>query len=118
MNGELLTDKEYKFLFKMNTYLVNTFNYNRAANNKLLEKINQLSNKAECIKLFSHLVNCQVKWMARIKQEEGAVDMSWWEPIYKPGEMQAAWEKSIDLWIKYINETTEEVLLDEVTFIG
>ncbi|MFT3910194.1 MAG: DinB family protein [Ferruginibacter sp.] len=102
----------------MNTYLINTFNYNRTANKKLLEKIKQLPDKQECIKLFSHLINCQYKWMARIQQEEGAAAMSWWDPLYPLDELEAAWDKSVDVWIKYINATTEKEMSTEVSFIG
>ena len=103
---------------KMKTYLMNTFNYNSAANKRLLEKIKLLPVKEECVKLFSHLANCQYKWMARIKQDEGASEMSWWEPVYDLEALESEWEKSLDQWIKYIDVTTEEALSTEVTFIG
>lgn len=105
-------------LMKIKTYLVNTFNFNCSANNKLLEKIKLLPDKTECIKLFSHLANCQVKWMARIKQDENAAEKSWWEPVYDIENLELEWQKSIDLWLKYLDETTEEELSTEVTFIG
>lgn len=102
----------------MKTYLLNTFNYNSTANKRLLEKIRSLPDKTECVKLFSHLINCQFKWMARIKQEESATAMSWWEPLYYLDELEMHWDKSLDIWIKYIDATTEEEMSREVSFIG
>jgi uncharacterized damage-inducible protein DinB len=84
----------------------------------LLEKIRLLSNKEECIKFFSHLINCQFKWMARITQDPKAPAMSWWEPLYEPGQLEEEWTKSLDLWINYIRSKTDEELATEVEFIG
>lgn len=103
---------------EMKTYLLNTFSWTDTANLKLLEKIKLLPDKKECIKLFSHLVNCQYKWMARIKQHPGAAEMSWWEPEYAVDELAAQWKKSVTPWIDYINSTTEVAMCTEVTFIG
>jgi uncharacterized damage-inducible protein DinB len=102
----------------MKTYLLNTFAWNDSANNKLLEKIKLLPDKTACIKFFSHLVNCQYKWMARIKQDEHAFSMSWWDPVYTLDELADQWKKSLDLWLQYIDSTSEEEMSKEVTFIG
>jgi len=45
---------------QMKRYLPDTFLFNDAANKKLLKKINTLPDKADSIKLFSHLINSQV----------------------------------------------------------
>lgn len=41
-------------------------------------------NQSECIRLFSHLINSQNKWMSRITHQECAHGMNWWDPIYHP----------------------------------
>lgn len=102
----------------MKQYLIDTFNYNTWAFKKLAEKVRQLSDKEQCIKLLSHLINCQYKWMARIKQDPLAPDMSWWEPLYDINELEAKWDDSIRLWLSYLDDTTEEELVTEVTFTG
>ena len=61
----------------MKQYLIETFSYNDLTNKKLLEKIKLLPDKTESTKLFSHLINAQYKWMARILQDEAALKMSW-----------------------------------------
>ncbi|HYK75809.1 MAG TPA: DinB family protein [Daejeonella sp.] len=102
----------------MKQYLIETFNYNDATNKKLLSKISQLPDKAEAIKLFSHLINSQYKWMARIVQDPKAPQMSWWDPVYKEEELELEWTKSLKLWIDYLQSNSEEDINTEVTFIG
>ena len=103
---------------QMKDYLIETFNYNDATNKKLLDKINLLNDKKESVKLFSHLINCQYKWMARIMKDPKAKLMSWWEPIYDFDKLYEEWTKSLDLWISYIASKTDEELSTETTFIG
>ena len=103
---------------QLNSYLTDTFTYNDQTNKKLLGKIKLLSDGTEAIKLFSHLINCQYKWMARILQDPNAVKMSWWEPVYDFDKLEAEWTKSLNPWLAYINSKTEEELSTEVEFIG
>jgi uncharacterized damage-inducible protein DinB len=103
---------------EMNNYLIDTFKYNDATNKKLLGKIKALNDQEESVKLFSHLINCQYKWMARIMQDPGAKKMSWWEPVYDFDKLEEEWTRSLDLWITYISGKTDEELSTEVTFIG
>lgn len=62
---------------EMKNYLLETFKFNDVANKKILEKIFLLPDKSEVIRLFSHLINCQYKWMARVKQDPDSAQMSW-----------------------------------------
>ena len=103
---------------QMKNYLIETFNYNDATNKNLLSKINLLNDKKECVKLFSHLINCQYKWMARIMKDPNAKIMSWWDPVYDYEKLYEEWSKSLDLWISYIASKTDEELSTETTFIG
>ena len=102
----------------MKEYLADTFRFNDVTNKKLLHKIKQLGDKEESLKLFSHLINCQYKWMARILKDPNVINMSWWEPVYKLEEMEEHWTKSLNLWLKYINSKTDEELATEVIFEG
>lgn len=102
----------------MKKYLIDTFIFNDTANKKLLLKILQLSDKTGAVKLFSHLINSQYKWMARISNDPKAAKMSWWDPLYCFDDLEKQWSKSLDLWLKYIASKTDEELSDEVTFIG
>lgn len=103
---------------QMKDYLLETFQFNDSSNKKLLEKIALLKAPEESIKLFSHLINCQYKWMARIMQDPAAKTMSWWDPVYDMDKLEAAWTNSLTPWISYISEQTDEALSAETTFIG
>lgn len=102
----------------MKEYLLDTFQFNDKVNKSLLVKIDLLSDKSECIKLFSHLINSQYKWMARIIQNPDAQEMSWWEPIYEFKELEEKWNDSLKRWTEYLSSETEEALFAEVTFKG
>jgi uncharacterized damage-inducible protein DinB len=99
-------------------YLLDTFRFNDNANRQVLEKIKHLSGTEEIIKHFSHLINCQYKWLARIQQDPGAQAMDWWDPIYPFDELENKWANSLDKWILYIQSHSEAKLMTEVQFIG
>lgn len=99
-------------------HLEELFSYNDHTNKKLLARIALLPDKKECVKLFSHLVNCQYKWMARLMRDPGAPQMSWWDPLYPLEELEPEWTKSLAAWLNYLQSKTEEELDTEITFIG
>jgi uncharacterized damage-inducible protein DinB len=99
-------------------YLLDTFEFNDRANRKLLTKIKELRDPEEAIKLFSHLVNSQKKWMARITQDPDAHELDWWKPQHRSEELEGEWGKSLTPWLEYIAARTDEELAAEVAFIG
>ena len=103
---------------EMRNYLEDTFRYNDYANKKVLEKIRQLPDKWECIKFFSHLINCQYKWMARIVQDPKAPGMSWWDPVYPLDNLETEWNKSLQLWLDFLSDKTDGEIAKEVSFTG
>jgi|SRR5450432_543345 len=102
----------------MKSYLLETFYFNDSTNKKLLLKIGQLNDRTGAIKLFSHLINSQYKWMARILQDPIAQKMSWWDPVYEFQDLEKEWEKSINKWIEYLHSKTEIELNTEIIFTG
>ncbi|MDN3659203.1 DinB family protein [Ferruginibacter paludis] len=102
----------------MKDYLLETFRYNDVTNKKMLAKIMELTDKDESIKLFSHLINSQYKWMARIIQDAKAPGLSWWDPVYNLAELKEQWSKSLQLWVDYVSVKTEAELGTEVEFVG
>jgi uncharacterized damage-inducible protein DinB len=102
----------------MNQYLLDTFRYNDLTNKKLLTRIALLEERSESNKLFSHLINSQYKWMARLLQNPEAQQMSWWDPVYPFDQLEKEWNKSLELWISYITARSEEILMTEVIFTG
>jgi uncharacterized damage-inducible protein DinB len=103
---------------QMKTYLADTFKYNDVTNRKLLEQIKNLPAPAESIRLFSHLINCQYKWMARMLNAPEAQSMSWWEPVYKVDRLAPEWTNSLTPWLNYLATKTDDELNTEVIFTG
>lgn len=103
---------------EMKQYLIDTFKFNDYANKLVLQKIKQLPEKDEAIKLFSHLINAQSKWLARILNDPKAPEMSPWEPVYKLEEIENKWNDSLERWFDFLSDKTEEQMLDDVIFIG
>lgn len=99
-------------------YLIDTFHFNNISNKLVLEKIKLLPDPSEAIKFFSHLINSQYKWMARITVDPNAPEMDWWNPLFSLEELNEKWDDSLQLWIHYLNSKTEEELNSEVVFIG
>jgi uncharacterized damage-inducible protein DinB len=102
----------------MKQYLLDTFRYNDQANKKALAKIRELPDKEECLKLFSHLINSQNKWMARIVQYPQDPKMSWWKPAYTLDDLEKEWNESLQTWIEFLERKSDDELFDEVKFIG
>lgn len=103
---------------EMKKYLIETFEFNSLMNKKLLEKIKKLPDKEECIRFFSHLINSQKKWMARIVQYPKDPEMDWWDPVYPFNKLEEEWDESLKEWIDYLNSKTEDELFEEAKFIG
>ncbi len=99
-------------------YLIDTFNYNDKANVKVLEKVALLPDQTGAIRFFSHLINCQYKWMARIQKDPDVQKMDWWNPVYKLEDLDSKWTDSLGIWLHYIERVKEDDLMTEVTFIG
>ena len=94
---------------ELKKYLTDTFKYNDKANKQVLEKIKLLPDKTETVKFFSHLINCQYKWMARIMQNPKVQEMDWWIPVYKLGELEGKWNDSLQLWLNYLDSKTTPI---------
>jgi uncharacterized damage-inducible protein DinB len=99
-------------------YLLDTFLFNDKANLQVLEKIKELPDKKECIRFFSHLINCQYKWMDRIKIYPETSKLDWWEPVYDLESLSKEWKKSLQPWLDLIEKSTEDELFRETKFIG
>lgn len=99
-------------------YLIDTFKFNDSANKKILVRIKELPEKEICVKFFSHLINSQNKWMARILQYPGNPQLDWWIPVYNLDELENEWDRSLQQWLKYLENLTEEEILEEKKFIG
>ena len=77
-----------------------------------------LHDKEEYIRYFSHLINSQIRWLARIGEYPANPQLDWWLPVYDEKELASKWEQSLQEWIHFLNTKTEDELLAEVDFIG
>ena len=102
----------------MKQYLVETFVFNDGMNKNMLKKITRLADQEACVKYFSHLINSQNKWMARIVHDEIARALSWWDPVYPFEQLEEKWNESLQTWINYLQNKTEDEMFDEVEFAG
>ena len=102
----------------MKEYLIETFQFNDHANRQVLEKIKQLPDKQESIKLFSHLINSQKKWMARLLQDPNVQKMDWWDPVYPLEKLEKEWDTVLRTWLAYLEEKQESELFEYAEFVG
>ena len=99
-------------------YLIDTFQYNDYANKLVLEKIKQLPDKDEAIRYFSHLVNSQNKWLARIEVYPEDPKMDWWDPVYTLEQLEPKWNESLQRWMDLLHSISEEELFSQKKFVG
>lgn len=99
-------------------YLIDTFLFNDKANRKVLSNINELPDKAECIKLFSHLINCMNKWMGGIKNNPDAGKLDWWEPVYPLEDLETEWNRCMQLWMGYLNSITDKEIGEDIKLMN
>lgn len=102
----------------MRDHLIDSFLFNDGANKNMLKKINGLPDRDGCIKFFSHLINSQNKWMARILRDFSSPQMSWWDPVYPLEQLEEKWNDSLATWINLLQSKTEKEIFEEIEFTG
>jgi uncharacterized damage-inducible protein DinB len=103
---------------QMRQHLLELFAYNERTNLELLSKFEQLRDRSECVRLFGHLVRCQIKWLARIRGDPGAAQLDWWKPEIPFELLDPEWRSSVRIWTEYLADKTDEELARETTFTG
>lgn len=99
-------------------YLIATFRYNDWANQQAIKLLAQLPAPAEAIRLFSHLITSQRKWMARLSAAPAEATMAWFEAPYAREELAAHWQESLAAWLTYLEQMPEEELQRRVHYVG
>ena len=102
----------------LQAYYLDAFSFNNEANRKMIGKIKELPDPTESIRYISHLINSQIKWLARIALDPAAPAMSWWDPVYDYQELEPRWESSYQAWVTFIRDHSQASLLEEVEFTG
>jgi uncharacterized damage-inducible protein DinB len=102
----------------MRGYLIDTFQYNNWANKQSLKLIHQMPQPDEAVRLFSHLITSQNKWMARINRDPKEARMAWFESPFPPDELEGRWDESLGAWLRFLDQMPEEELAREVHYIA
>lgn len=97
-------------------YLISFFKYNDWANLKILDAIRLLQDKGEAIKLFSHFITAQDKWMNRITQKVADSTLTWFGKIFSIEEIEKQWRRSTDAWIQYIENLPVQEIDKDIEF--
>lgn len=103
---------------EMKKYLLDTFIFNDHANKIVLAKMREIQDQKEAVRFFSHLINSQYKWMARIVRDPEAHAMDWWEPVYAFDHLEQKWNGSLRIWLDYLGGRSEEQMYEEKPFVG
>lgn len=103
---------------ELKQYLIDTFRFNDLANRNMINKIKELPEKDEPVRFISHLINSQIKWLARIREYPANPNLDWWTPFYELNELETKWEISLNDWIFFLDKKSEEQLFEEAHFIG
>ncbi len=86
----------------MRKHLLELFEFNRWANGRILDTFLPLDGIDEPLRLFSHLINSQNKWMNRIEGRRPDSELSWQTPGYFVSDIRSAWEQSAGMWITFL----------------
>lgn len=102
----------------MKQHLLEMFAFNHTANEKMIEDIKDMGEKTKAIRLMSHLINSQNKWLARIQVYPDDPHLDWWEPQYEYDRLANELAKSNKAWIDFLEKKNEDQLEEEMRFIG
>jgi len=100
----------------MKQYLIDFFQYNKDANLKLLGAVRQLPEPEACIRLFSHFITTQRKWMNRVTKTEDDAMHAWFGEIFPPDSLEELWIASVQEWIDVIAQASEAQLETCIVF--
>jgi uncharacterized damage-inducible protein DinB len=102
---------------QMKQYLIETFRYNDWANKQSLQLIRQIPQPDGAVRLFSHLITSQDKWMARITNDPNESRMAWFESPFPLDELESRWDASLGAWLQFLESAPEE-LAREIYYIA
>jgi uncharacterized damage-inducible protein DinB len=103
---------------EMKSHLLDLFQFQDVANRKLFARLGDLPLPEEALRLMSHLVYSQDKWLARLRHEPTANQREWFGPTIALADLPQAWERSLHAWVAYLEGLTEAEVLAEVSYEG
>jgi uncharacterized damage-inducible protein DinB len=103
---------------EMKSHLIDLYRFNDTVNRKMIAMIAQLPAQDEPIKLMSHLVHSQDKWLARLSHDPDANKREWFGPSFPLEVLENEWIRSVNAWIEFLNAKTEDDVLAVVQWEG
>jgi uncharacterized damage-inducible protein DinB len=100
----------------MKNYLLDYWKYNNWASQKFFQVLAELPEKEEVLKLFSHLVAAQDKWMNRITRHKDDSHYSWNVNSFRETEIPGEWERSFNEWKELLENSSDEQLEHDIIF--
>jgi uncharacterized damage-inducible protein DinB len=102
----------------MKDYLIEFFQFNDFATRKLIDSIPSLADHAAPVRLISHLIHCERKWLNRIRPEVPDESLLWNGPDYSLKECQSLWQQITEKWLIFLRPLPEDDLNTPVSFLG
>ncbi len=100
----------------MKEYLIEFFKFNDWGNESVLARVASLADPSEAVRLFSHLINSQNKWLNRITLAVADSTLSWSTPVYDLPSCFPLWKQSVGAWLEYLTGIGENDVEKEITF--
>lgn len=98
----------------MKEYFINLINYENWANKEVTDCIVSLNDPPEkSLALMSHIINAQMLWLSRIKNETAGTTV--WK-LYSKSEISEKLEKSSKQLEEFINNLSESNLMKVVSY--
>lgn len=99
--------------------LTELFVFNHKSNERMIDVVLGLDqHRDEGIRVMSHLINSQNKWLARLQLFPVAPDMDWWLPVYPAHQLKEELAKCNEQWLAYLGACEESDLDREAPFVG
>jgi uncharacterized damage-inducible protein DinB len=86
----------------MKRHIQDLFAFNDWANRNILNAFLGLEGIEEPLRLFSHMINSQNKWLNRIGRETPDTSLSWTAPLYDRSTAGKNWDASVRAWIGFL----------------
>lgn len=100
----------------MKEYLIEFFRFNQSATLRIIDAVNGLPDKTEATRLISHMITAQNRWFNRIKPEVRDDSLSWSGTVYSIGECTERWKYQTDRWVKFLQNCSEQDLLNDIIY--
>jgi uncharacterized damage-inducible protein DinB len=102
----------------MKQHLIETFRYNDWANRQTLEMIQRMPRPEGAVRLFSHIITSQDKWMARIRKDESETRLGWFAGPIPLEKLASKWSASLATWLVFLEAAPDESLDQVVDFVS